>query len=83
MKKFFNVPLTWSMFGSIEVEADTPEEAYEKSLGIETPLPTESYYVDDSVQPSYPIEEYKEYGREETAYSYELEEDISVFGQNI
>ena len=42
----WKVPVTWEMYGTIEVEADSPEEAIEKAQDYEGELPTENYYVD-------------------------------------
>lgn len=48
----WKVPVTWEMYGTIEVEADSPEEVIEKAQDYEGELPTENYYVDDSWRPS-------------------------------
>jgi hypothetical protein len=51
MKKTFKVPVVWEVYGKVEVEAETKEEAIEiveKDEGGLIPLPTESYYVDGS-----------------------------------
>ena len=39
----FRIPLVWQMYGHVDVEADTLDDA------IECPLP-EGEYVDDSIQ---------------------------------
>lgn len=47
--KYYKVPVTWEMYGVVEIEADSAEEAIEiarDDQGI-LPLP-EGYYVDDS-----------------------------------
>ena len=48
MKKQFRIPVVWQMYGHIDTEADTLEEAIEYALGPECPLP-EGNYVDDSI----------------------------------
>lgn len=45
----FRIPLVWQMYGHVNVEAETLEEAIEYALGPECPLP-EGSYVDESVQ---------------------------------
>ena len=45
---WFRVPLVWQMYGHLDVEADSLQEAIEYALGPESPLP-EGNYVDDSV----------------------------------
>lgn len=52
MKKF-KIPVTWEMYGTIEIEADSLEEAIQKFDDIEIngeghDLPLENYYVDGS-----------------------------------
>ena len=45
----FRVPVVWQMYGHVDAEAETLEEAIAYVLGPECPLP-ESNYVDDSIQ---------------------------------
>lgn len=45
----FRIPLVWQMYGHVDVDAETLEEAIEYAMGPECPLP-EGSYVDDSVQ---------------------------------
>lgn len=52
MKKF-KIPVSWEMYGYVEVEAKTAEKALEKALTIENeltgfPLPDNGEYIDDS-----------------------------------
>lgn len=49
MKKF-KVPVTWEVYATIEVEAETLEEAMKiaKDEDGEIPLPTQTEYVDGS-----------------------------------
>lgn len=44
----FKLPCTWEMYGVIEVEADSLEEAVSIAEDDDTPLPAESTYVDAS-----------------------------------
>lgn len=45
----FRIPLVWQMYGHVDVEADTLDDAIEYALGQDCPLP-EGEYVDDSIQ---------------------------------
>ena len=45
---WFRIPMVWQMYGRLDVEADSLQEAIEYALGPESPLP-EGNYVDDSV----------------------------------
>ena len=45
----FRIPLVWQMYGHVDVEADTQDDAIENALGPDCPLP-EGEYVDDSIQ---------------------------------
>ncbi len=44
----FRVPLVWQMYGHVNVEANSLQEAVDYALGPECPLP-DGAYVDDSV----------------------------------
>ena len=48
------IPVVWSMYGRIEVEADTVEEAFEEADAHlnDFPLP-EGFYLEDSFEPDY------------------------------
>ena len=48
--KYWSVPVVYEMYGTISVEADTVEEAYDKVRNHpeEYDLPDEGFYVDDS-----------------------------------
>src|SRR5690554_438011 len=50
MKKIFEVPVSWEVYGVIKVEANSKEEAIKiaESNLDDFSLPTESFYVDDS-----------------------------------
>ena len=45
---WFRIPMVWQMYGRLDVEADSLQEAIEYALGPESPLP-EGSYLDDSV----------------------------------
>ena len=45
----FRIPLVWQMYGHVDVEADTLDDAIEYALGTDCPLP-EGEYLDDSIQ---------------------------------
>ena len=45
----YRIHLIWSLYGHVDVEADSQEQAVEIALGPDCPLP-EGEYVDDSVQ---------------------------------
>lgn len=45
----FRIPLVWQMYGHVDVEADTLDDAIECALWPDCPLP-EGEYVDDSIQ---------------------------------
>lgn len=53
-KKIWKVPVVWEMFGNVEVEAKSLEEAIkmvqrdEDAEGNPFSLPTEDYYIEDS-----------------------------------
>lgn len=47
--KEYTIPLLWRVWGTIDVVADTLEEAVNKALGPNMPLPAESEYICDSL----------------------------------
>lgn len=52
--KIFKIPVTWEAYGTVEIQADSAEEALMLAQLIETkeglPLPTEHEYVDGSFE---------------------------------
>jgi hypothetical protein len=63
-KKIYEIPVTWEVYGKVEVEATSIKEAYEKVKKDEEDmaLPTESYYVDGTFKNSFDtFEEFEEY----------------------
>lgn len=48
----FKIPVTWSVYGTIEIQADTIEDAIKKfeENKEEIPLPYDSDYIDNSFQ---------------------------------
>lgn len=45
----YRIPLVWSMYGHVWVEADSEEQAIQFALDSETPLP-DGEYIDDSIE---------------------------------
>lgn len=54
MTKTYKIPVTWEVYGRVEVKADSIEEAYKivEEDKEDMPLPTESYYVEGSFKNS-------------------------------
>ena len=48
-KQTFKIACTWSMYGEMEIEAETLEEA-ERIAIEEAPLPTDGVYIDDTFE---------------------------------
>lgn len=48
----FRIPVTFEMYGTLDIEAASLEEAIEIAEDDESPLPDEKYYVDASFKPS-------------------------------
>ncbi len=48
-KNVYRVPLVWQMWGYVDVEAKTKEEAIKYALGPDCPLPDNGSFVDDSI----------------------------------
>ncbi len=46
--KTYKVPISYEMYGYVEVEASSIEEAIEKAWDDDYDLPEDSHYVDDS-----------------------------------
>ena len=53
-KKEWIIPLVWSMYGKLRVEAETLDEAVQVALDAETPLP-EGDYLSESVKVDHAI----------------------------
>ncbi len=49
IKREWRIPLVWSMYGFLKIEAKTKEEAIALALGPDYPLPDNGVYVDDSI----------------------------------
>lgn len=76
-KKVFKLPVEWSVFGTIEIEAESLEDALKIFCKTEneTGLPKESDYIEDSFQlstESSPFTDIKETAKELRDY-YEYE----------
>lgn len=57
MKKKFKIPVTWEVFGEMEIEAENLEEAYD--IARESPLPEDGEYISESFQIDYDYAEAK------------------------
>lgn len=49
IKREWRIPLVWSMYGTLNIEAETKEKAIEVALGPDYPLPDNGVYLDDSI----------------------------------
>lgn len=56
IKREWRIPLVWSMYGFLKIEAETKEEAIALALGPDYPLPDNGVYVDDSIMVDVEIE---------------------------
>ena len=52
-KKLWKIPCVWSMYGRMNIFAETIEEAIEMADYPDTPLPEDSDYIDGSMQIDY------------------------------
>ena len=50
MGKYYEIPCTWEVYGTVEIEADRLEEAIELAERDDSPMPDDSDYVDGSFQ---------------------------------
>ena len=50
MSKYYEIPCTWEVYGTVEIEADSLEEAIELAERDDSPMPDDSDYVDGSFQ---------------------------------
>ena len=50
MGKYYEIPCSWEVYGTIEIEADSLEEAIELAERDDSPMPDDSDYVDGSFQ---------------------------------
>tara|TARA_Y100000588_G_scaffold278015_1_gene294586 strand:- start:22 stop:213 length:192 start_codon:yes stop_codon:yes gene_type:complete len=50
MGKYYEIPCTWEVYGTVEIEADSLEEAIELAERDDSPMPDDSDYVDGSFQ---------------------------------
>ena len=48
MSKTYVIPVTWQMFGTYYIQAESEKEAIKRALGPNEKLP-EGFYVDDSM----------------------------------
>ena len=47
--KEYSIPLVWSVWGRIKIQAYSQEEAIKIAFACETPLPATNHYIDDSL----------------------------------
>ena len=47
---YYTIPMTWEIFGTIEIEADSLEEAIIKADLPETEMPSNGDYIEDSLR---------------------------------
>ena len=50
MSKYYEIPCTCEVYGTVEIEADSLEEAIELAERDDSPMPDDSDYVDGSFQ---------------------------------
>ena len=50
MSKYYEIPCTWEVYGTLEVEANSLDEAIELAERDDSPMPDESDYVDGTFQ---------------------------------
>ncbi len=48
MSKYYEIPCSWEVYGTLEVEANSLEEAIAIAEADDTPMPNDSDYVDGS-----------------------------------
>ena len=53
--RFYEIPCSWEMYGTVEVTARSLDEAIEKVSDDGFPLPSQSNYIDGSFEVDYPI----------------------------
>lgn len=46
--KTWNIPVSWEVYATAKIEAETLEEAIKIAEDDDFPLPTDSYYIDSS-----------------------------------
>ena len=50
MSKYYEIPCSWEVYGTVEVEANSLEEAIELAERDDSPMPDASDYVDGSFE---------------------------------
>ena len=50
MSKYYEIPCSWEVYGTMEVEANSLEEAIELAERDDSPMPDASDYVDGSFE---------------------------------
>jgi|SaaInlV_135m_DNA_3_1039749.scaffolds.fasta_scaffold93466_2 hypothetical protein len=59
MSKEYKIPCSWQMYGYLDVEAESWDEAIEKAEDNGTPLPTDGSYVEASFEVDHDIIEFE------------------------
>ena len=55
--RWYKIPCSWEVYGTVEVAANSLDDAIEKVEDEDFPLPSRSSYVDGSFQVDYDIAE--------------------------
>lgn len=76
-KKIYQIPVTWDVYSTIEVEAESLEEAVDIAME-NRPLPTDPEYVDSSLRLSYDKDDMKDLMKE-VKYIDEFGNDITEY----
>ena len=50
MSKYYEIPCSWEVYGTLEVEANSLEEAIKLAERDDSPMPDDSDYVDGSFE---------------------------------
>jgi len=50
MSKYYEIPCSWEVYGTMEVEANSLEEAIKLAERDDSPMPDDSDYVDGSFE---------------------------------
>ena len=50
MSKYYEIPCTWEVYGTMEVEANSLEEAIELAERDDSPMPDSYDYIDGSFE---------------------------------
>jgi hypothetical protein len=48
--KTYKIPVVWQMMGTVEVQAESLDDAVDKVLDTDVPLPEDGEYIEDSFE---------------------------------